>query len=52
METVIVTNSMRQRVDISDTTTYVYIPLTDEEAKIFAPKIRNPCWRITVLKEG
>lgn len=46
----VVSSSKREILFISLREMYVYIPMTKEEAELFAPDVINPCWRILMNK--
>ena len=49
-EVEIVTCGKRTVVKIVDFE-YVYIPMTKQEAKKYAPDVLRPCWRIKIYRE-
>jgi len=50
MEAVIVGSKKRKVLELTDWS-YIYIPMTAKEAKLFAPSVADPCWRIEIPKE-
>ena len=47
LKTVIVSSNNRQILDLKDFI-YIYIPMSDEEKRQFAPDNIDACWRIKV----